>query len=92
MGRAAEPKPVVATVLRALIRMYDDGRFRLAPHSHDEGVHNQFLRKRWTHGPTDHSARVEIDDDDQVQPALPRPDVRDVGDPDAIRLSIGAAN
>ena len=38
------------------------------------------------HRPTDDATREQVDDDGQVQPALLRPDVRDVRDPRAIRF------
>jgi len=38
------------------------------------------------HRPADHSARVQVDDHREVHPALERPDVGDVANPDAIGL------
>src|ERR1700732_3485003 len=34
-----------------------------------------------SHRPADHLAAVRVEDDRQVQPALPRADIRDIGEP-----------
>jgi len=51
---------------------------------HDERFGDKLGAQMIADGPTDHSTREQVDDHRQVQPALPRADIRDVGGPSAI--------
>jgi hypothetical protein len=52
-------------------------------HGHQHGVEGELAVDGRTRRPTDDLAREEIHHHDQVQPALPRPHVGDIRDPDA---------
>jgi hypothetical protein len=83
---AAEPQPVVAPVLRALIGV-DQRAARLAsPHRHQDRVDDDLAGQCRLHGPPDDASRIEVHHHGQVEPALPRADVGDVGHPHLIRL------
>src|SRR6266446_5431491 len=73
--------------LTAAIRMMQQA-LRRAPagQRQAEGVEGEVIRDALAHRPADGEARVEIEDHRQVEPALARRDVRDVGDPRLIRL------
>src|SRR5215213_3102783 len=46
---------------------------------------SQFLVQSLTHRPADHPPREQIEDHGEVEPALTRPDVRDIGVPFLVR-------
>src|SRR6266516_140903 len=48
---------------------------------HPSGLIDQYLVAMRIHGPTDHQARKDVEHDRQIQPALHRPDRRDIGHP-----------
>src|SRR5438034_4184303 len=73
--------------LTAPIRMMQQApRGTAASQRHPEGVEGEVVRDALAHRPADGEARAEIEDHRQVEPALARRDVRDVGDPRLIRL------
>src|SRR5437773_4878061 len=73
--------------LTAAIRMMQQApRGTAASQRHPEGVEGEVVRDALAHRPADGEARAEIEDHRQVEPALARRDVRDVGDPRLIRL------
>ena len=81
----AEPDPVVASVLRALVRVHDDPLPRLSsPHCHHQRVEHKVTNHCRLHRPADDHAAMKIHDDRQVQPAFPGSDVRDIRDPSGI--------
>src|SRR2546425_726454 len=81
------PLVVAAGVLTAPIRMMQQApRGTTASQRHPEGVEGEVVRDALAHRPADGEARAEIEDHRQVEPALARRDVRDVGDPRLIRL------
>ena len=51
---------------------------------HLERVESQLLRHALVHAPAHHFARVGVEDNRQVKPALGSPDVRDVTQPDFV--------
>jgi len=56
--RLAETDPVVAAVLRALIRVHDDGLAWLSsPHGHQEGIQHEISGQRWLH---DHPMTIRL--------------------------------
>ena len=79
--RAAKTPPRVAAELRPLIRM----NHRAAGASPAQGHQYRVNHKLAVHGrprrPTDDPAGEEVHDDGQVEPSLPRPNVREIGDP-----------
>ena len=84
---AAEPKPVIAAVLRSLVGMDDDLLLGFpSPDSHQDRVDNELLGQGRLHGPADDLAGEQVHDDGEVQPALPGADVGDVRHPGAIRM------
>jgi hypothetical protein len=81
----AEPLEVVATILATLVGMHQDASVGFAaPDGHEEGIQRQFAAQRRLHGPAHHLAGVQVQHHGKVQPALPCPDVGDVGDPDLV--------
>src|SRR3989449_7298058 len=76
------PLVVAAGVLTSAIRMMQQ-TLRRAPTSQRqaEGVEGEGIRDALAHRPADGEARVEIEDHRQVEPALARRDVGDVGHP-----------
>jgi len=81
----AEPDPVIASVLRALVRVHDDSLLRLSsPDCHHERVEHKVTNHCRLHRPADDHAAMKIHDDCQVQPAFPGSDVRNVRDPSSI--------
>ena len=82
----AKARPVLAAVLRALVRMHEHPLLRLTPpQGHEQGIENQLARQGRFHRPADDFARIQIHNHCQVQPALPRADIGDVGNPGAVR-------
>ena len=79
--RAAESPPCVAPVLRSLIGVNQRAARASSPHRHEHGVEHELAVNGGAGGPPHYHAREQIHDDGQVQPALPRANVGDVGDP-----------
>ena len=79
--RAAESPPRVAAVLRALIGVNQRAARSSSPHRHQHGIEHELAVNRRPGGPAHDQAREQIHDDGQVEPALPRPNVGDVGHP-----------
>ena len=84
MMGAAEATPGVATELGALVRMNDRATRSSAPHGDEHRIQYEFALQRGAGRPTDNPTREQIHDDGEVQPALPRANVRDVGHPDGV--------
>jgi len=57
-----------------------------APDRHQQGLDNDVPVKARLHGPADNLPRVEIHHHGQIEEPAPGPDVRDVRDPDLIRM------
>src|SRR4051794_18792154 len=75
------------SALDAAVRVVDQPRRRLpAPDRHQQRVAGELLAEVVGHAPADDLARGHVLDRRQVQPALPGRDVRDVGQPDRVRL------
>ncbi len=55
-----------------------------SPDGHQQGLQRQVRGHAGLGGPADDTAREQIDDDTQIQPALVGLDVGDVGHPDLI--------
>ena len=55
-----------------------------SPHGHLEGVDYELGPKMAFHRPPDDPARVDVEDEGQIQEAFPRGDVRDVCYPDLV--------
>ena len=81
----AEPLPVVAAILRALIRMDDGALWAAESDSSDNRIQHQFAMECRRHRPANDLSREEIHDDGQIEPALPRTNVGYVGDPHRVR-------
>jgi len=76
----------LAGVLAALIRVMQHGPGRASPPDrHHQCIRDQLRRHGRTHRPADDTAREQIDDRRHIQPALAGPDIREVGDPFAVR-------
>src|SRR6202451_285748 len=84
------PEPTaegVAGVLRAAVAMEDELQLRSPkPHRGSQGVAHERCRHALGQAPANNLARVKVQDDRQVHPALARPDVRDVADPYRVGL------
>ena len=78
---AAEAPPGVAPVLRTLIGMNHRASGASPAYSHQHRVEHELAVNGWSRRPADNPAREQIHDDGQVEPALPRPNVGDIGDP-----------
>jgi len=85
---AQEPMPLeealilIAGELATAVRVQDHGTTILSlPQSHQDGLENELPVLARTHRPAHHTARVEIQDDAEVQPAFGGSDVGDVRDP-----------
>jgi hypothetical protein len=79
--RATESAPRVAAVLGALIGVNQRTARSAAPHRHQHRIEHELAVNRGAGSPPYDHAREQIHDDGQVEPALLRPDVGDVGDP-----------
>src|SRR6266436_5171967 len=79
-------RPVELKLTAAIRMMQQAPRGTAASQRHPEGVEGEVVRDALAHRPADGEARAEIEDHRQVEPALARRDVRDVGDPRLIRL------
>ena len=78
---AAESPPCVAAVLGALIGMNQGSVGSSPSHRRQHGIEHELAVNRWPSRPADDLAREEIHDDGEVQPALPRPNIGDIGHP-----------
>lgn len=80
-----EALPFMAAELAALIGMRND---RIAgpspPDSHVQGIKSQLGVNAAARGPANYWPGIQVDQRSQVQPALVRSDIRDVGDPGGI--------
>jgi len=56
---------------------------------HPQGCNHERRIEDLMHGPTDYPSCAEVQNSDEVQPALARKDAGSIGDPDLIRLSDG---
>jgi hypothetical protein len=62
--------------------MHDDGFLRASPsNGHPECVENDGSSQCRFHRPADDFSRVQINDDNEIKPALPGADIRDIGHP-----------
>ena len=78
--------PVMAGKLTALIGMDQHLVFRITPpYRHHQGIQNKLLRHSGSHCPTNDTAREQVHNGRQIQPAFVRADIRDVGYPRVIR-------
>ncbi len=84
---AAESGPVVAVVLRPLIGVDDDPAGGPAlPDRHEDRVKHQVALERGLHRPPYHHARVQVDDDGEIEESLVSADVGDVTNPGMIGI------
>ena len=75
-------------VLNAAIRMMHEARGWLTPpHRHLEGIDHELCPHVGVHRPSNDPARMGVQDEGQVEEALPRRYVGDVRQPDPVRLS-----
>src|SRR5689334_7590892 len=75
-----------ARILTPAIRMVEQAAGGLAAReSHGERVDSELAGYPRARRPADHAPREQVEDDDQVEPALERPQIRDVADPDRVR-------
>ena len=73
-------------VLRSAIRMMDEPAWRSAAlEGHDQSVDAEPRLEMLRHRPADDLARGQVLDGGQVEPALVRRQVADVGQPDRVR-------
>lgn len=66
--------------------MYDGFGGSAFPDRHHQGVHHEISMNGIAGGPPDDFAREQVQNNGQVEPTLPNPDISDVGDPDTIGL------
>ena len=81
----AEPPPIVAAILRALVRMND--RFARSPpgHSHQQRVKDKFAGYCRSCRSSNNLSREQIQNHGEVEPALPGANVRYVRLPSLVR-------
>src|SRR5260370_23306699 len=71
--------------LTARIGVDDEGSLGVTlAQGHAQSGDRQWSIEDRTHGPTDHPPAAEIEDCDQIQPALAGKDARGIGDPDLV--------
>ncbi len=92
MMRMAEAPPRIAAKLRALIGMNQGVHGLASPHGHEKRVQYEFSGDCGLGGPAHNAAGVEVHHDGQIEPAFPRADIRDVGDPGAVRSMNGKSS
>lgn len=77
-------------ILEAAVRVLPQSSHRVAPpECHGQRLGGQRLGKPATHRPGNSHARVEVQHHGQIQPALRRPDIRDVAGLHPIGLGHG---
>lgn len=80
-----ERGPVHAGELRALVRVYQHLFLRLAsPHGHKQSLENDIGGLAALHRPTDHTTRIEVDDNGEIGEALAGSNVGDVRHPGSV--------
>src|SRR5215210_24710 len=67
--------------------MHESRRWLTPPHRHLEGIHHKLGSHVGVHRPPDDPTRMGVQDEGQVEEALPRRYVRDVRHPDPVGLS-----
>ena len=77
---ASVPSPAVRV-------MHEAGVGKAPANSHAQRVEHEGSPHVIGGRPADHSSREQIDDDRQIEPTLPGPDIRDIGAPNPIGLS-----
>ncbi len=89
---AAEAPTRITSILRTLIRVNQCAAWSSATDRDQDGTQHQISRDRRACGSADDPAREQIHDDRQIQPTLPRPNVRDIRYPGpvAARPAAGA--
>jgi len=87
MIRFTEPPPRVTTVLGSLIGMDQCPLRSASANCHQDSIENELPMDCGPSSPAYDLPRVQIHHHRQVQPSLPRADVRDIRDPRAIRLA-----
>src|SRR5215468_1391205 len=76
---------LLARVLTPAIRMVEQAPWGLAAgERHGERVEGELAGDPRTRRPTNDASREEVEDDDEVEPALERPEIGDVADPDRV--------
>jgi hypothetical protein len=84
MVRTAESTPRVAAEPGSLIGVNQATAWPPATYGHQHRIENKLAMNGGLSGPADDEAREQIHDDGQIEPSLPRADVRGVGDPAAL--------
>ena len=90
--RVAEAPPRITPELCPLIGMNPGVCGLASPHGHEKRVQYEFSGDRGLGGPANNSAGVEVHHDGQIEPAFPRADIRDVGDPGVVRSVNGKSS
>src|SRR5450631_1095364 len=85
--RSTEALPIVASVLRPLIRVDDDLLRTAPPNCHQNGVKHKASADGRCDCPTNDLSREQIQDHRQVQPAFPGPYIGNVGNPSLVWLA-----
>lgn len=79
---------IVGTVLAAPVGVVNAALWGPAQgNSHVQGADRQVFLHPVADGPTDHPAGMKVQDDSQIDPALPRPDIGDVTSPFLVGLA-----
>ena len=82
------PATVCLQTVRGAIRVMNAAlRWPAQGDGHVQGADRQVLLHPVADGPTYHPARMQIEDDRQIHPAFPRPDVGDVASPCLVKLA-----
>src|ERR1700722_750838 len=85
---AKQPAAGCAGILAAAVRVKQDASARLTPcESHTQRIQNNPLLQTLAHRPTNDPARPQVQNNRQIEPALQRVDVGDVGRPATIDRS-----
>src|SRR5712671_4794168 len=81
----AEPPPIVAAILRALIGMNDSSAGSTTAYGHQHCVEYELAGYRRSRRPPDDLSGEQIHDYGQVEPALPGANVRNIRNPSLVR-------
>ena len=82
--RAAEASPRATAELRTLIGVDEGAPWPAVTHRREHGIEDQLAVERGSRGPADDLPREQVQNYREIEPALPCPDVRDVGDPSRV--------
>src|SRR5665213_1170389 len=81
----AEPPPIVAAILRALVRMNNSSAWPTTAYGHQHCVEYELGGYRLSRRPPNDLSGEQVHDNSEVEPALPGANVCNIRDPNLIR-------